>query len=98
LIVARSFEPRLALLAIGLPVMNGYELARQLREQRSQSELTLVAVTGYGQAADRERSKAVGFDEHLVKPVSVIDLMTLLVDLSPPPTMKVSSRPEQASG
>jgi CheY-like chemotaxis protein len=98
LIVAQSFEPRLALLDIGLPVMNGYELARQLREQRSQSELTLVAVTGYGQAADRERSKAVGFDEHLVKPVSVIDLMALLADLSPPPTMKVSSRPEQASG
>jgi signal transduction histidine kinase/ActR/RegA family two-component response regulator len=98
LIAAQSFEPRLALLDIGLPVMSGYELARQLRRQRSKSELTLVAVTGYGQAADRERSKAVGFDEHLVKPVSVIDLMTLLADLAPSPTRQVGSQPEQASG
>jgi CheY-like chemotaxis protein len=98
LIVAQGFEPRLALLDIGLPVMNGYELARQLRRQHANRELTLVAVTGYGQAADRERSKAVGFDEHLVKPVSVIDLMALLANLSPPPNMKISARPEQPSG
>jgi PAS domain S-box-containing protein len=70
-----AFDPDIALLDIGLPVMDGYELAQHLRELREQSRpLRLVAVTGYGQESDRKRSREAGFAEHLVKPV---DLNTL---------------------
>lgn len=69
--VAEAFEPELALLDIGLPVMDGYELAMRLRERPGLEHLTLVAVTGYGQSGDRERSRAAGFDHHLVKPVDL---------------------------
>ncbi len=80
LAVLDSFTPDVALLDIGLPGMDGYELAAQLRARRPSSELKLVAITGYGQPADRARSAAAGFDEHLVKPVSVAALQaTILV-------------------
>jgi CheY-like chemotaxis protein/anti-sigma regulatory factor (Ser/Thr protein kinase) len=59
----------IGLLDIGLPVMDGYELAGKLKELRHLENLSLVAVTGYGQAADRERAIAAGFSEHLVKPL-----------------------------
>jgi PAS domain S-box-containing protein len=65
--LAGRFEPEVAVLDIGLPVMDGYELARRLR--LGNPGLRLVAVTGYGQAEDRERSRAAGFQEHLVKPI-----------------------------
>jgi signal transduction histidine kinase/DNA-binding response OmpR family regulator len=69
---ARSFSPDLALVDIGLPVMDGYELARRLRDQQGiSSHLRLVAVTGYGQEADRRRSADAGFEDHLVKPVDM---------------------------
>jgi CheY-like chemotaxis protein len=61
--------PDVALIDIGLPVMDGYELAARLREDRPASQLRLIALTGYGQESDRERSRKVGFDFHLVKPV-----------------------------
>ena len=64
-------RPTIALLDIGLPVMDGYELARRLHAIRGLERLKLVAITGYGQPSDRERSAAAGFDEHLVKPVSI---------------------------
>ncbi len=67
-----------ALLDIGLPVMDGYELARHLREPRHLAELFLVAVTGYGQRSDRERALAAGFHEHLVKPVDLTALGKLI--------------------
>ena len=66
--VARSFKPQAILLDIGLPGMNGFEVARTLRDEGSQNEL-IVAVSGYGQPEDRERSRQAGFDDHLVKPV-----------------------------
>jgi PAS domain S-box-containing protein len=66
--VAATFSPEVAILDIGLPVMDGYELARRLRQQLGTS-VYLVALTGYGQASDRDRAKAAGFDVHLVKPV-----------------------------
>ena len=65
------FAPQVALLDIGLPVMDGYQLARQLREQYSRSALFLIAVTGYGQESDRTRAREAGFDAHLVKPVDL---------------------------
>ncbi len=57
-------------LDIGLPVMNGYEVARQLRARRRHLQLRLIALTGYGQEEDRQRSMDAGFNDHLVKPVT----------------------------
>jgi len=68
---AREFEPDVALLDIGLPVMDGYELAQRLRQERGDKPLLLIAVTGYGQEQDRSRSLAVGFKEHIVKPIAL---------------------------
>jgi len=70
LITAAHFRPEIALLDIGLPVMDGYELARQLRTNRELGYVRLVALTGYGQASDRIQTRNAGFDEHLVKPVA----------------------------
>lgn len=67
---ARSFSPEIAFIDIGLPGMDGYELARRLRKQSTPAPY-LIAVTGYGQARDRERAAIAGFDRHLVKPVDV---------------------------
>ena len=65
---ARGFQPVVALLDIGLPMMDGYELGAKLRELPGLAGLRLVAVTGYGQESDRARSRAAGFFAHLVKP------------------------------
>jgi signal transduction histidine kinase/CheY-like chemotaxis protein len=74
----KTFSPDVALLDIGLPVMDGYELAQRLRELLVGSgrvpSLRLLAVTGYGQETDRARSVAAGFDEHLVKPIDLARL------------------------
>jgi signal transduction histidine kinase len=66
-----SFQPDVALLDIGMPGMDGYELARRLRAIPRLKSIRLVALTGYGQIEDRERAFAAGFDEHLVKPVDL---------------------------
>lgn len=73
-----TFVPDVALLDIGLPVMDGYELARQLRAQRPSADLRLIAITGYGEEKDRLLSQAAGFEEHLVKPVDVKRIRELL--------------------
>jgi signal transduction histidine kinase len=67
---AATMRPDLAILDIGLPDMNGFELARALRANANLPNLRLVALTGYGRSADREASRDAGFDEHLVKPVA----------------------------
>jgi signal transduction histidine kinase/CheY-like chemotaxis protein len=69
--IAQQFRPDIAVLDIGLPGMDGYALAKALRATFSSEQLRLVALTGYGQTKDFERSKAAGFDTHLVKPVSL---------------------------
>ncbi|HKE20232.1 MAG TPA: PAS domain-containing protein [Kofleriaceae bacterium] len=69
-----EFRPEVAILDIGLPVMDGYELALALRT-RLGPELRLLAVTGYGQERDRARSHEVGFEKHFVKPVALTDLL-----------------------
>lgn len=74
LALAPDFHPEIGLLDIGLPVMDGYELARRLRAQVGDDPLRLIAVTGYGQDADRERSRRAGFEQHFVKPVELAPL------------------------
>jgi CheY-like chemotaxis protein len=76
--VARAFQPNAALLDIGLPVLDGYELAEKLRELLPGRPLRLVAVTGYGQDTDKRKSSAAGFHAHLVKPIDLRALMALL--------------------
>lgn len=78
LALAENVHPQVALVDIGLPVMDGYELARRLRELPSSSGIRLVAVTGYGQDSDRERSASAGFHHHLVKPVNLSDVDAVL--------------------
>jgi signal transduction histidine kinase/ActR/RegA family two-component response regulator len=73
-----SWWPEAAILDIGLPVVDGYELARQIRRLPGGDSLYLVALTGYGQAMDRERAMAAGFNHHLVKPVDVATIRALL--------------------
>ena len=67
---AVPFKAQVVLLDIGLPEMDGYEVARQLRLLPELRETRLIAVTGYGQPQDRQRARAAGFDEHLIKPAS----------------------------
>lgn len=69
--MAEEFSPHVALLDIGLPVMDGYELAERLRATDTRSGLRLIAVTGYGQSEDKLRSQAAGFEIHLVKPLAL---------------------------
>jgi signal transduction histidine kinase len=70
LAVARTFEPDIALLDLGMPKMDGYELARQLRvESTGVRQMAIIALTGWGQQQDRDRTADAGFDAHLVKPV-----------------------------
>jgi signal transduction histidine kinase/CheY-like chemotaxis protein len=75
--LAEAFDPHMCLLDVGLPVMDGYELARRLRGRGAQ-DLRLIAVTGYGQDHDRARALEAGFDRHLVKPVDVGELTRAL--------------------
>jgi PAS domain S-box-containing protein len=82
LMLADEFLPSIALLDIGLPVMDGYELARHLRS-RLPTPPRLVAVTGYGDDSDTARSRDAGFEVHLGKPVDFEKLVTLLGSLSP---------------
>ena len=81
---AVAFEPDVALLDIGLPVMDGYELARRLAAHPQLTGVRLVAVTGYGQPEDRERTRDAGFHAHLVKPVDILQLRDTIVQLVGP--------------
>ena len=76
--LAAEFSPSIAFLDIGLPVMDGYELASHLRAIPGLEGLRLVAVTGYGQKSDRQKTRAAGFDHHLVKPVDIVALEATL--------------------
>ena len=78
LAMAREYRPDVALLDIGLPQMNGFELAQQMRRDPALGTTLLVAVTGYGQMHDRARASASGFNHHLVKPVEFSALQQLL--------------------
>ena len=77
--ICEEFKPSVAVLDIGLPVMDGYELAGRLREISGMEHVRLIAVTGYGQEADQQRTRAAGFDQHLVKPIDLEALESALV-------------------
>jgi PAS domain S-box-containing protein len=81
--VADQFQPDVALLDIGMPKLNGYETARRMRQRTWGREMLLVAVTGWGQDADRRRSDDAGFNSHLVKPVNVDEIERLLARSQP---------------
>jgi len=81
--VARDFAPDVILLDIGMPKVNGYEACRRIRAQSRGEKTVLIALTGWGQDEDRRRSKAAGFDHHLVKPVDAAALELLLAGLQP---------------
>jgi PAS domain S-box-containing protein len=84
LAVAAMVEADVALLDIGLPLIDGYELAAHLRAVPGWQAVKLVALTGYGQLSDKERAHAAGFDEHLIKPVSLEALSCVLNRLTAP--------------
>jgi PAS domain S-box-containing protein len=75
-----AFQPDVLLVDIGLPGLDGYQVAEQVRQQRAKDELLLVAVTGYGGQENHARAKRAGFDHYLVKPVNLKTLAELLAD------------------
>lgn len=78
--IAESFKPDVAILDIGLPTMDGYALGQEMR-QRFGDTVMLIALTGYGQSADKHKASAAGFAEYLVKPVSVSDIERILMKM-----------------
>ncbi len=85
LVVAEAYRPDFVLLDIGLPGMDGYEVAKRLRAEPWGSEMKLVALTGYGGEEDRRRSQAAGFAQHLIKPVDFDTLLATLAALEGKP-------------
>jgi two-component system CheB/CheR fusion protein len=73
-----SFDPDVVVLDLGLPRMDGFQIARRIRQEPRNKPPILIAMSGYGQEEDRRRSKEAGFDHHLVKPISLADLESLL--------------------
>jgi CheY-like chemotaxis protein len=78
LVEAARFAPDAVLLDIGMPGMNGYEVAQRLRREPATADAVIVAITGWGQEKDRERARDAGFDLHIVKPLHVEQLVSLL--------------------
>jgi CheY-like chemotaxis protein len=79
--VSATYRPQVVILDIGLPGMDGYEVASRLRESPQAAQAVLIAVTGYGREEDRLRSRRAGFDHHMVKPVGPDALQKLLSSL-----------------
>jgi CheY-like chemotaxis protein len=76
--IAAKFEPEVVLLDIGLPGLNGYDVAKQLRQMKLRRPQCLIAMTGYGSDEDRQRTEEAGFDHHIVKPIEPAELNKLL--------------------
>lgn len=77
--LARAFHPEVVLCDLGLPGMDGYAVANAMRQDPETRDTRLVALTGYGQAEERARARASGFDEHLTKPVGLDEIQRVLV-------------------
>jgi len=75
---ARDFAPDVVLLDIGLPGLNGYQVAERLRQDPRFADTVLIAITGWGADQDRRRAQEAGFDHHMTKPVDVAALRPLL--------------------
>jgi CheY-like chemotaxis protein len=86
---AERFRPDVILLDLGMPGMNGYEVCHKIRMQPWGGDILLIAQTGWGQDQDRQRTKDVGFDGHLTKPIDHDQLEKILTDLS----VKVDEKP-----
>jgi signal transduction histidine kinase len=76
-----AFRPRVVMLDLGMPGMDGFEVARRIRSQPASAHTTLIALTGWGQARDRERTHQAGFEHHLVKPVDIQAMQAVLASL-----------------
>jgi len=81
IVAITEFKPHLAFIDIGMPGMDGYETARGIRALPEGKNITLVALTGWGQAEDRQRAMEAGFDQHFVKPIEVGALESLLASI-----------------
>ena len=82
---ALTWQPDVVLLDIGLPGLNGYEVAMRIRQESKRKDIVLVALTGYGQESDRKKSQDAGFDHHLVKPADFDEVERIL---TPDPSLK----------
>ena len=91
--IVPRFSPDIAVIDIGLPVMDGYELVHRLRTEQAERDCLYVALTGYGQDTDRHRSREAGFHRHLVKPVDPSQLLRL-IDALPHPASPLAERGE----
>ena len=80
--VSIEYQPDIVLLDIGLPGLNGYEVAKRIRRQPSLKNVTMVALTGYGQESDRQASIEAGFNHHLIKPARLVQLQQILASVS----------------
>jgi len=97
LAVAVTFRPDLVLLDLGLPKLDGYEVARRIRAAPWGKSVVLVALTGWGQEADRRRTRETGFDSHLVKPLD-LDALTQFLTHLPPPSTALRGAPSPEPG
>src|SRR5262245_50437043 len=80
--VALTFNPNIILLDIGMPKLNGYDTCRRIRETTWGREINIIALSGWGQDTDKRKSREVGFDGHLVKPVEPSALRDILADVA----------------
>jgi CheY-like chemotaxis protein len=78
--MCESFRPQLVMLDIGMPHMNGYEVARAIRMLKSCGKPTIAAVTGWGQEGDKARAREAGFDRHYTKPISESAIRELVTE------------------
>lgn len=85
--IAQDFQPQVVLLDIGIPKLNGYEVARRLRHELGLLKTLIIAISGYSKGENHQESQAAGFDHHLVKPVDLQELTRLL------PTAIISGSP-----
>ncbi len=76
-----EFNPRIVMLDVGMPGMDGYELARRIRQRPGFTRTAIVAVTGFGQESDKELARPAGINRHLLKPVSVAQVSSLVAEL-----------------